>query len=145
MLQEKECFTLSWLNRWTWFHKKKLKKKWLLDIFQNKSHPGTLQSSHFCSEPHRRQRFDDAKKKVFTSYSGLYHYSIFNFQFGQLSVVKPNSKFIKPTTELKGNSTELKVYRFQFPLITMVGIQRIRVKSIWNEFWASIGSDGEEC
>ena len=60
--------------------------------------------------------------------------TIFNFQFGELSVVKPNSKLINPTTELKGNSTELKVYRFQFPLITMVGIQRIRVKSIWNEF-----------
>ena len=38
--------------------------------------------------------------------------TIFNFQFGELSVVKPNSKLINPTTELKGNSTELKVYRF---------------------------------
>ena len=38
--------------------------------------------------------------------------TILNFQFGQLSVVKPNSKFVNPTTELKGNSTELKVYRF---------------------------------
>ena len=41
---------------------KKLNKKWLLDIFQNKSHPGILQSSQLCSEPHRRQRFDEAKK-----------------------------------------------------------------------------------
>ena len=60
--------------------------------------------------------------------------AILDFQFGQLSLVKPNSKLINPTTELKGNSTELKVYRFQFPIITIVGIQRIRVKSIWNEF-----------
>ena len=60
--------------------------------------------------------------------------AILDFQFGQLSMVKPNTKLINPTTELKGNSTELKVYRFQFPIITIVGIQRIRVKSIWNEF-----------
>ena len=105
---------------------------WLLDIFQNKSHPGILQSSQLCSEPHRRQRFDEAIKWVFTSY--LDSIAILDFQFGQLSLVKPNSKLINPTTELKGNSTELKVYRFQFPIITIVGIKRIRVKCIWNEF-----------
>ena len=41
--------------------------------------------------------------------------AILDFQFGQLSLVKPKPKLINATTELKGNSTELKVYRFQFP------------------------------